>query len=381
MIHRFRVQNFKSILDVAVDVSPVTVLVGKSGTGKSNFVQSLRFLRDILSSQQPAHFAQQWSDMRPATMPDGPTRFDLEFSIAGIDEKFRYVLSIAKEGPQYPILEERLDLGHKCLFHQAVKDNQRRQAAGWVVSPELLQVPNPGPIALGRIPSISEVVIAFTALTSGIGCYSFSDRVLRVTKQDQSSTGLNDGATNYLDVLKEIVSDLRDLTVRKSIVGTLQRLNPSVSAVELNDIQRPSHVVVGHKFDGKTLPLQLSQESDGFRRFYAHLLALYQRPAKQTLIFEHPEDGIHPGALSILAEEFKAAPQNARGQIILTTHSPKLLDHFSAEQIRVVELDGFATRIGPVSSEQKEAIHDNLIDAGELLTVDPARIQPEATGA
>ena len=51
MIHRFRVQNFKSIVDVDVDLSPVTVLVGKSGTGKSSFVQALRFLRDVLISQ------------------------------------------------------------------------------------------------------------------------------------------------------------------------------------------------------------------------------------------------------------------------------------------------------------------------------------------
>ncbi len=165
------------------------------------------------------------------------------------------------------------------------------------------------------------------------------------------------------------------------MLSALQRVNPSVSAVELNDIRQPSHVVVGHKFNGKTLPLQLSQESDGFRRFYAHLLGLYQQPPKQTLIFEHPEDGIHPGALSLLAEEFKAAPQDGRGQVILTTHSPKLLDYFDAEQIRVVELDGFATRIGPVSNEQREAIHDRLIDPGELLTVDPARIEREAAGA
>ena len=31
-------------------LSPVTVLVGKSGTGKSNFVQAFRFLRDVLIS-------------------------------------------------------------------------------------------------------------------------------------------------------------------------------------------------------------------------------------------------------------------------------------------------------------------------------------------
>ena len=44
MIHRFRVQNFKSIVDVDVHLSPVTVLVGKSGTGKSSLVQALRLM-------------------------------------------------------------------------------------------------------------------------------------------------------------------------------------------------------------------------------------------------------------------------------------------------------------------------------------------------
>jgi predicted ATPase len=99
------------------------------------------------------------------------------------------------------------------------------------------------------------------------------------------------------------------------------------------------------------------------------------------LIFEHPEDGIHPGALSLLAEEFQAAPEAGRGQVILTTHSPKLLDYFDAEQIRVVELAGLETRIGFISAEQKEAIRERFLEPGELLTVDPARLQPEATGA
>ena len=128
MISRIRVQNFKSIADVNVELSPVTVLVGRSGTGKSSFVQAIRFLRDVLVAQQP-------------------------------------------------------------------------QQQSWPL---------------------------------------------------------------------------------------LQHLNPSVSSVELDDIQIPKSVVVGHTLDGKTLAFNLSHESDGFRRFYAHLLAIYQRPPKQTLVFEHP---------------------------------------------------------------------------------------------
>ncbi len=219
-------------------------------------------------------------------------------------------------------------------------------------------------------------------MTSGIGCYVFSDKVLsKSSGTDQRTSGLADDAANFLFALKEVVSDLQDLNVRKLIVAALQRLNPSISSVELDDIQNPNTVVVGHRSDGKTVALRLSQESDGFRRFYAHLLAIYQRPSKQTLIFEHPEDGIHPGALSLLAEEFKAAPEQGLGQVILTTHSPRLLDQFDAEQIRVVELAGLETKIGFVAVEQKEAIRDKLLEPGELLTVDPARMMLEATRA
>jgi len=84
MIHRFRVQNFKSILDVDVHLSPVTVLVGKSGTGKSNFVQALRFLRNVLSSNQ--NLQQSWSQLRPVMASDAPTIFSVEFSVAGVEE-------------------------------------------------------------------------------------------------------------------------------------------------------------------------------------------------------------------------------------------------------------------------------------------------------
>jgi predicted ATPase len=377
MIHRFRVQNFKSIVDVDVELSPVTVLVGRSGTGKSNFVQALQCLRDVLLAKQTLQ--QSWARSRPVTASEAATTFGVEFSVAGIEETFQYELSTRKIGPGTSPDEERLDLGAKRLFHQA---SNSQGSAQWIVQPELVQVPMPGPIALGRIPSISEVVVAFTALTSGIGCYAFSDKVLAdPVVSNLRTTGLADDASNFLDALRDVVNNLQDLKTRKSIIASLERVNPSVSSVELNDIQNPTRVVVGHRFDGKTLTLDLAQESDGFRRFYAHLLAIYQRPSKQTLIFEHPEDGIHPGALALLADEFKAAPTQGNGQIILTTHSPKLLDQFSVEQIRVVELSGLETRIGLLSAEQQEAIREDLLDTGELLTVDPARLQLEAASA
>ena len=61
-----------------------------------------------------------------------------------------------------------------------------------------------------------------------------------------------------------------------------------------------------------------------------------------------------------------------------------LLDCFDVENVRVVEMKDGKTMIGPVSKEQQAAVRDHLLTTGELLTVDPARIdegQPVAQPA
>ena len=369
MLHRLTVRNFKSIEETCVEFGPVTVLVGRSGTGKTNFVTALRFLRDYLyfGSTALQGFG-QWQQLVPATRQKCQMAFEVIFEVKGIEAPFEYRVTLSENGPQGPVSEESLKLGQECLFEQV--------QGVWRVEPPLVPVPQPGLPAMGRIPAIPDVVIAYTALTSGIGCYHFPATVLATGESNvRSISGLKDDAANYLQTLKEIVSNLQDLNVRRSMIATLQRLNPAISAIELDAIQNPRQVIVGHKLGEKTLSLSLMQESDGLRRFYAHLLALYQLPPKQTLVFEEPENGIYPGALAMLADEFKSAPAAGRGQVILTTHSPTLLDDFGADEIRVVVLDGFQTRIGKVSQEQKEAIQEQLLEPGELLTVDPARIE------
>lgn len=50
MITRLTLSNFKSIIEADVQLSPLTVLVGANGSGKSNLIQALAFLAAIPSS-------------------------------------------------------------------------------------------------------------------------------------------------------------------------------------------------------------------------------------------------------------------------------------------------------------------------------------------
>jgi len=46
-IREIKVSNFKSFKDARIQLGRLTVLIGANASGKSNFVQVFRFLRDI----------------------------------------------------------------------------------------------------------------------------------------------------------------------------------------------------------------------------------------------------------------------------------------------------------------------------------------------
>ena len=372
MIKRVRICNFKSLGDVTVDFEPITVLIGRSGTGKTNFVEALRFLRDFLRSRNLGALVGQgggWDRILCATASK-PLQllFDVTFSVSGESDVYNYAISF-QQPPQpgnAPTLdEEKLSLGQQVLFHQKQRN--------WVQPPSIINPPVPSGFMLGAVTGVRAITIAYLMLTNEIGFYDFPSTILLQSQPASGMEGLADNGTNSLQVFQTFVSNLTSLNHWRNIVASLRCLNRSVQGVDIR-LPEKNAVTVSHLFGNQLLVLDLAQESEGFRRYLAHLLALYQSPPKQTLIFEEPEKGIHPGALAALAEDFKLCASKRGGQIILTTHSPELLNNFGAESIRVTEMVSSQTQIGPLAPDQFESLKEHLLDSGELLTVDPARL-------
>ena len=48
-LRRVRIRNYKSIAFCDVTLEPLTILVGRNATGKSNFLDALGFLRDVVT--------------------------------------------------------------------------------------------------------------------------------------------------------------------------------------------------------------------------------------------------------------------------------------------------------------------------------------------
>ncbi|HWE97166.1 MAG TPA: AAA family ATPase [Tepidisphaeraceae bacterium] len=394
MIQHIVIRNFKSVGEVSVDLSPVTVLIGRSGVGKSNFLRAIRFLRNFLLLGDTAiNLEGGWARIWPFGKT-APLSFSARFTIPGFSGSFTYDVSwqsyqVRNQSGMH-VDAERLLLGDTVIFD--------RNGQNWARWPGEGPAPQGGGrIFLNSFPTISEVVLAYTVWTSGIGWHDFPATVFNPSPpsggsvlgnpSDRASqnigmiggttgklSGLDDGASNYLDVIRDITQDLRDQRARRQILARVKQINPIIDSLELDSIIQPRRVVVAHNVGGLRIGLDLSQESDGFRRYYAHLLALYQTPPKQVLMFEEPENGIYPGALRNLAEEFRAAPSSGRGQVLLTTQSPDLLDGFTPDQLRVVELDeNQLTKVSPLDPAQSEALRAKLLEPGELLTVDSPR--------
>jgi len=390
MIKRIKIRDFKSIRELDLELDPVTVLVGRSGTGKSNVVQAIRFLRNLLlNDQQAVNYEGGWGRIVPEGDTTPGTSLEVVFSVPGEELEYSYAVAFGlMAGP--PTFQgllrmnaERLSLGEEIIFSRV---REPRTNWTWAKSPNVTPMPvqEEGPI-LGSFPSLQQVVFANAALSTGIGFYHFPSAALAIPTDVvhgqeflQHIPGLADNAGNYLQIIRRITQDFHHPDNRKNIFASLRKINPAIESVELDSLMNPQKAIIGHKAANRIFALALEQESDGIRRFYAHLLALYQTPPKLTLVFEEPENAIFPGALSVLADEFNAAPRENRGQVILTTHSPALLDSFDVDNVRVVEMRDGKTVVGLISKEQRQAIKDRLLTTGELLTVDTARLDEEA---
>ena len=123
--------------------------------------------------------------------------------------------------------------------------------------------------------------------------------------------------------------------------------------------------------DGPTLAL--SESGSGVQS--GVLLALHrlehqaaEQPQIQFILaIEEPEAFLHPGAIQVMLDSFRES-SNIR-QVLVTTHSPELLDdrEIPADRILAVQKDQMGSHVTPLESATKSIIQDRLYTPGQLL--------------
>ena len=195
----------------------------------------------------------------------------------------------------------------------------------------------------------------------------FPDR-MQTPRPPRDTRLLNENGSNLASILREM--NRRKSPYLGEIKDALGLVVPGLTDLQ---VQQPGGFLivklVHRAGNGGRDPLfDLSQESDGTVRLLGLLTALYQERPPSLIGIEEPELTIHPGAQAVLADVMVEA--TLRTQVLVTTHSPDLIDQLPIESLRAVQIVDGCTRVGPVSETQAEAVREGLFTSGELHSME-----------
>lgn len=111
---------------------------------------------------------------------------------------------------------------------------------------------------------------------------------------------------------------------------------PFFDDFRLRPAENPDLIELEWRQKGADYNFKPHQLSDGTLRFICLATALLQPDPPPTMLFDEPELGLHPYALTLLGALFSQAPDVSR-QLIVSTQSEQLLNEFSPEDVVVVE--------------------------------------------
>lgn len=126
-----------------------------------------------------------------------------------------------------------------------------------------------------------------------------------------------------------------DPKVFERIEEQLRKSFPDIENLVTPLIPRGSGTVLGirEKWFGQVS--SGAQLSDGLVGFLAHLVPLYGPDEPTLVVFEEPENYIHPRLMERLVKMLKSAATDT--QVLITTHSTTLLNWLQLEDILIVE--------------------------------------------
>jgi predicted ATPase len=126
------------------------------------------------------------------------------------------------------------------------------------------------------------------------------------------------------------------------------------------------------EFVNSNLTVPASQVSDGILLVLAYLAVLSLPEPPSILLIEEPEAGIHPRLLQdvvgFLRDLVKRQP---RTQVIMTTHSPDVLDHFEPREVSLCtkEPDG-SVSVHCLSNSKPVKEQLDIFTLGEIWTAE-----------
>ncbi len=333
MLSKLRVQHYKSLFDTEVSLEPLTVFIGPNGSGKSNICEALavlsNFIQEIIDATVLSEAVPFFSNSLKAVSNNQP-EIESKFWHGQLDYLLLEVGTLClTESNLSEEIKSALDLSVHLDYPQRKVDvrifEEKRRELYTSAIRQLL-------ISNGYLDSPLQKAM------KKVSIYDFAPINLSSNISSASSMARTGQGIAYalVDILHANRKSFDELEER------LTRLVPNIKRISLPRAKNQTFLLeLIDKYSEHHIPA--SDISDGTLRILAFLTALYQEDTPSIICFEELENGVHPWLLHKMMELLKiVSTDGITGkpvQVLITTHSPVLLNYVEPHQVRAVELD------------------------------------------
>jgi predicted ATPase len=397
-LRRVRIHGYRSIAFCDVTLEPLTVLVGRNGSGKSNFLDALAFLRDVVVAGPTDAVMRHggWRSLYCRTANSDGIEFNIEATLLPTSQtnngasgdltprdrriSAKYQLKIMGNDFGPPILGHELlecfnENGQNIGRFEVDRESSNGEAklitdflnlngkGAWMqglVRPNLCRL---GALAIEPIMAVADGVLA-------MGFYNPRPEVMRLPQNRPFGGALEQDGGNVTNIIRLLQETHPSILNRVKlylayITGTVEDF--SVQGYGNFDMV---HFMTRIQSGDPALDFDASNMSDGTLRVLCNLLAVFQvvppHGHRSVVGIEEPETSLHPAAMQALVEALDEATSFT--QVIITTHSAELLDNptIKPEAVRVVEMIDGQTTITPIDDASLDIVKRDLNTLGGL---------------
>ncbi|HEV7165988.1 MAG TPA: AAA family ATPase [Gammaproteobacteria bacterium] len=388
MLKSIHIQHYKSLSDIRIYFNNVNVLVGQNATGKSNIIDALRFIKDAytydldhaITDRGGIEVLRQYSPTKPFMMS---ISVDFNYQIPGVEAIFpaSYSLKLSSSKAGYKVDSEYAEWSER-LIHQIENNKFTHVIQNFIYERDVNgKVTLNGAEIDSVIPSdqlgirlMRRAKSIFDGAFTQMRFASMFPNTLRIPTRPDQDRRLKEDCSNWASVIKAMRQRKQDAGLQR-VISYMSKVIPGLQNVTVKTAggYLVPQFLVQDRPDSRPHYYDALQLSDGTLRLFGMLLTLYQSPQPTFIAMEEPEQMVHPGILNLFVDAIREV--STRSQVMLTTHSPYLLDLFKAEEIRVVYLRHGETRVSSIRHAQVKMTKDGLMRLSEIMSLDG--LQPQ----
>jgi len=378
MFKTFKACNYRCLRDLKFAFQPFTVLIGKNDSGKSTILDAILSLSEmcnnVLFPWEESVFSGERSLSNIAWQTDLSLKITLGLEALDDGKEYYHEISMkaSPEGSQQ-VVDETLSIDKQMRLCMKSDEREKKYLAS------LPDGDNIGSFDQSRSflsLNLNESIQQANKIYSSVGFYRFDPKKLANDSSIAASGSqlLQHDGTGLPTLIDNIFTH-DDSSRRLHLEGDMKKFIPSFNSMSLQPSKKgkegyKSLVFSFRKEGGGNYKIPAKLTAEGVLLATAYIALLYG-DTPDVLLIEEPENGLHPSRLFFIVDILQKISSGEVGgkprQVILTTHSPLLLNHVAAESVFVVTGNKTAgTRIKPIKDipDFEESFED--YDLGEL---------------